>query len=140
MNGVSLQGVMKLLFAADDEPEIDLSQERWSADEPEKYDSIGEPENDPENTPKPPPSPRSDAEALAVLRDQIDHFLFELAKPSFCRGMPGLDFGAGPRVSHFARDQRKRGRMAAGRSARVGGQGSVARPWAAPHDLSRSGS
>jgi len=78
---------MKMLFATEDEPEIDLSQERWSADEPEKYAPDDEPDNDPENPPEP-PAPRSDAEALAALRDQIDHFLSELARPSFAEACP----------------------------------------------------
>lgn len=87
LHGISLQGVMKLLFAADDETEIDLSQERWSADEPEKYAPDDEPDNDPDDRPEP-PAPRSDAEALAVLRGQIDHFLFKLAKPNFAEACP----------------------------------------------------
>jgi len=85
--GVSLQGVMRLLFATDDEPEIELSQERWSADEPEKYAPDDEPKNGPDN-PCEPPGPRRDAEALAALRYQIDYFLSELAKPSFAEGCP----------------------------------------------------
>jgi hypothetical protein len=87
VHGISLQGVMRMLFAADDEPDVDLSQERWSADEPEKYAPDDEPDNDRDEPPEP-PAPRSDAEALAVLRAQIDHFLFELAKPSFAEGCP----------------------------------------------------
>jgi hypothetical protein len=87
VHGVSLQGVMKMLFATENELEIDLSQERWSADEPEKYAADDEPDNDPENPPEP-PAPRSDAEALAALRDQIDHFLSELARPSFAEACP----------------------------------------------------
>jgi hypothetical protein len=87
LHGVSLQGVMRMLFATDDEPEIDLSQERWSADEPEKYAPDDEPENGPED-PREPPAPRSDAEALAALRDQIDYFLSELARPSFAEACP----------------------------------------------------
>jgi hypothetical protein len=86
-HGISLHGVMRMLFAADDELEVDLSQERWSADEPEKYAPDDEPDNDPDEPPEP-PVPRSDAEALAVLRGQIDHFLFELAKPSFAEACP----------------------------------------------------
>jgi hypothetical protein len=86
-HGISLQGVMKMLFATDDDPDVDLSQERWSADEPEKYAPDHEPDNDRDEPPEP-PAPRSDAEALAVLRGQIDHFLFELAKPSFAEACP----------------------------------------------------
>jgi hypothetical protein len=56
LHGVSLQGVMRMLFATNDEREIDLSQERWSADEPEKYAPDDEPENGPED-PREPPAP-----------------------------------------------------------------------------------
>lgn len=86
-HGVSLQGIMRMLFAAEDEPEIDLSQERWSADEPEKYAPDDEPGSDRDNSPQP-PAPRSDADALAALREQIDRFLSELAKPSFAERCP----------------------------------------------------
>jgi hypothetical protein len=86
-HGVSLQGIMRMLFATEDEPEIDLSQERWSADEPEKYAPADEPGDDRGNPPQP-SAPRSDAEALATLRKQIDHFLSELARPSFAEGCP----------------------------------------------------
>ncbi|WP_439401420.1 hypothetical protein ACNJYA_32890 [Bradyrhizobium sp. DASA03068] len=90
MHGVSLSGIMKFLFTSDDEPEIDLSQERWSADEPEKYEANGETENNPGKTPPPPPpaTRRSDAEALATLRNQIDSFLSGLAKPRFAEACP----------------------------------------------------
>ena len=88
VHGISLQGVMKMLFATDDDPDIDLSQERWSADEPEKYAPDDEPGGNNRDEPPEPPAPRSDAEALAILRDQIDHFLFELAKPSFAEACP----------------------------------------------------
>lgn len=92
MHGVSLRGIMKLLFVSEDEPEIDLSQERWSAEEPEEYEANGEPENDSENEPPPRLPPRSAAEALSALRQQIDHFLFELAKPSFAEACPAETF------------------------------------------------
>lgn len=87
LHGVSLQGVMRMLFVADDEPEIDLSQERWSADEPEKYALGDEPKSGPDD-PREPLAPRSDAEALAALREQIDYFLSELARPSFAEACP----------------------------------------------------
>lgn len=89
MNGVSLHGVMKMLFTAEEEhePEIDLSQERWSAYEPEKYEPDEEPDDDANSRPKQ-ISPRSDAEALKALREHIDQFLSELAKPSFAERCP----------------------------------------------------
>lgn len=87
IHGVSLRGVMKLLFATEDEPEIDLSRERWSADEPEKYTPDDEPKNDIENSIQR-PAPKSDTGALAALREQVDQFLSKLAKPSFAEGCP----------------------------------------------------
>ncbi|MGY8631321.1 hypothetical protein RAD15_02330 [Bradyrhizobium sp. 14AA] len=91
MHGVSLSGVMKFLFSPDDEPEVDLSQERWSAEEPEKYEdnatSAGLRPGASPPTPQP-PVPRSDAEAATALREQIDTFLFGLAKPSFAEKCP----------------------------------------------------
>jgi hypothetical protein len=94
MHGVSLSGIMKLLFASEDELEVDLSQERWSADEPEAKEAAGTPEDDSDDRPPPPPPPvqRSDAEALANLRVQIDHFLFGLAKPKFADACPAATF------------------------------------------------
>ncbi|MCP3447348.1 phospholipase D family protein [Bradyrhizobium sp. CCGUVB14] len=94
MHGVSLRGVMRLLFASDDEHEVDLSQERWTADEPEANDASGG-MVDSSNTEPPPPVPpvqRSDAEALATLLDQIEQFLFGLAKPKFAEGCPAETF------------------------------------------------
>jgi hypothetical protein len=87
LHGVSLQGGMRMLFATDDGPEIDLSQERWSADEPEKYAPDEEPENRPDD-PRELPAQRSDAKALAALRNQIDFFLSELATPGFAEACP----------------------------------------------------
>lgn len=86
-HGVSLQGIMRMLFATEDEPEIDLSQERWSADEPEKYTLEDEPGGYRGNPPQE-SAPKRDAEALASLLKQIDLFLSELAKPSFADGCP----------------------------------------------------
>lgn len=82
LHGVSLQGVMRMLFATGEEPEIDLSQERWSADEPEKYMPDDEPEHGPID-PSERPGVKSDAEALKALRNQIDRFLDELAGRGF---------------------------------------------------------
>jgi hypothetical protein len=88
-HGISLGGVMKMLFAVDEEPEleIDLSQERWSADEPEKGAPDEEQDDDPDIHTRP-PEPRSDAETAVRLREQIDEFLFELAKPGFAERCP----------------------------------------------------
>ena len=44
-HGVSLRGVMRFLFASEDEPEVNLTGERWSADEPDK-DALS---NDPQS-------------------------------------------------------------------------------------------
>ncbi|MBB4263578.1 hypothetical protein [Bradyrhizobium sp. CIR3A] len=89
-HGVSLNGIIKYLFASLDEPEVDLSQERWSADEPEKREPNGDPEGEPGNAPPPPQPPmqRSDAEALAKLRDEIDRVLSKLADPRFAAACP----------------------------------------------------
>ncbi|WP_445220476.1 hypothetical protein ACKWRH_10665 [Bradyrhizobium sp. Pa8] len=95
MHGVSLRGVMLLFFASDDEHEVDLSQERWTADEPEVNDASGGAVDGLNTGPPPPPPPpvqRSDAEALAILHDQIEQFLFGLAKPSFAERCPAEAF------------------------------------------------
>lgn len=84
-HGISLQGVMRLLFATDDEPEVDLAQERWTADEPEKRGPNSQAGNNPDDTT---PATRSDAEALKALREEIDGFLFELGKPKFAETCP----------------------------------------------------
>lgn len=89
LHGISLRGVMKLLFANEDEPEIDLSQERLTAKEPEKAEVNGDPEDDlDDDQPPGPPAPRSDAEAMTALRQQIDSFLFSLTKPQFAERCP----------------------------------------------------
>ncbi|MCG6206308.1 hypothetical protein LPW26_16790 [Rhodopseudomonas sp. HC1] len=91
MHGVSLSGIIALLFSSEDDPEVDLSQERWGADEPEQYEDGATSGMKPTGTPPPPeqtPVPRSDAEAMATLRREIEAFLFGLAKPSFAERCP----------------------------------------------------
>ncbi|MDN3277849.1 hypothetical protein QWJ07_26535 [Frankia sp. RB7] len=92
IHGVSLRGVMRFLFASEDEPEIDLSQERWSADEPEANDASDAADDDVNTPPPPPRGGRNAADALASLRQQIDQFLFGLAKPSFAEACPAETF------------------------------------------------
>ncbi len=94
MHGVSLRGVMRFLFASEDEPEIDLSQERWSADEPEANDASDATVDEPNKKPPPssPPSGRSGAKALESLRQQIDELLFGLGKPRFAETCPAETF------------------------------------------------
>ncbi|WP_316171521.1 MULTISPECIES: phospholipase D family protein [unclassified Bradyrhizobium] len=99
MHGVSLRGIMRLLFSSDDEPEVDLSQERWSAVEPEATEPNGsadgadtEPPQEEEERDQKQSFTRTDAEALASLRKQIEQFLFDLAKPRFAEACPAETF------------------------------------------------
>jgi hypothetical protein len=82
--GVSLQGIMSLLFSLEQEPEINLTEE---TSEDETVDDVlidDRKKDDPEEDPnKDKPNPVSSTETLAAFRNQIDHFLFELAKPSY---------------------------------------------------------
>jgi hypothetical protein len=82
--GVSLQGAIGMLFRIDEEPEIDLTPEKWQGEKPD--DDFGDDDsgdNPPEDPNKDPPSPVSTAETLVAFRDQIDHFLFELGRDSY---------------------------------------------------------
>jgi hypothetical protein len=89
--GVSLQGVMGLLFSIDKEPEIDLSQETWDGE------AIGE-GNDPtadngskpgeKGKPPPPPNRPTSSETLADFRREIDHFLIKLGQQKFADECP----------------------------------------------------
>lgn len=89
--GGSLQGVMALLFARedDDEGEIDLSHEAWTGDNPElASDDAADIKGNlgtPDAPPPPPeaPPPESPAETAQKFRDQIDAFLWELGQPDF---------------------------------------------------------
>lgn len=83
--GGGLGGVIGLLFAQEEPADIDLTRETWSAAEPEKNADEFEP------PPGPPPTPEveliseaaASLEAVTALRDEIDLFLDELAKPAF---------------------------------------------------------
>jgi len=89
--GGSLQGVMALLFAReeDDEGEIDLSQEAWAGDNPEPASgdaadikgNLGT--TDAVRPPPEGPQPGSLAEPARKFHDQIDAFLWELGRPEF---------------------------------------------------------
>jgi len=92
--GGSLNGVIALLFArGEDAPdEIDLSHEAWTGDNPEPASddaadikgNLGTPpESPPPSQPPPPPSPETKVETARRFREQIDHFLRELAHPDF---------------------------------------------------------
>jgi hypothetical protein len=72
MHGVSLRGIMKLLFASEDEREIDLSQERWSADEPEATYAVGAPEDGLGNAPSPPPPPEAIPKPSQVCANRLN--------------------------------------------------------------------
>jgi hypothetical protein len=88
--GGSLHGVMALLFAReeDTEDEIDLSHEAWMGDNPELASedgdvkgNLGSPSG---SSPPPPPGPpESAAETARKFHEQIDEFLWELARPEF---------------------------------------------------------
>ena len=90
--GGSLQGVMALLFGREEhtEDEIDLSQEAWTGDNPEPASddaadikgNLGLPPAS-LHPPTPPQSPESSAKTAQRFREQIDHFLRELARPNF---------------------------------------------------------
>lgn len=88
LHGVSLKGVISLLFARENEAEIDLSQERWSADEPEKLAPAGEVVTDTNHHSPKPQAPRSSAEALKALSEEIARFMLEMGKPSFAETCP----------------------------------------------------
>jgi hypothetical protein len=92
--GGSLRGVMALLFAREEEAEdeIDLSHEAWMGDNPElASDDAGDVKGNlgapsaslPPAPPPPPPPPESAAETARKFHEQIDEFLWELARPEF---------------------------------------------------------
>jgi hypothetical protein len=82
--GVSLQGAIGMLFSVDEEPEIDLTPEKWQGEKPaDEFEDDGAGDNPAGDPNKDPPSPVSTAETLAAFRDQIDHFLFELGRESY---------------------------------------------------------
>ena len=92
--GGSLHGVMALLFAREEETEdeIDLSHETWTGDNPELASGdaadvkgdLGSPSDVSPPPPLPPPPPaESAAETARKFHEQIDEFLWELARPEF---------------------------------------------------------
>lgn len=88
-HGVSLQGVMGMLFSVEKEPDVDLSQETWDGEATDLDEEDG-PEKTSKNSKNsgPPPDPATSAQTLAEFRKQIDHFLFELGKQAFADACP----------------------------------------------------
>jgi len=83
----ALTGVMAVLFAQDDQEELDLTGETWTASEPEKnLDDTGEVHTgqqvlrEPGEAATQMPTSR---ETLIAFNGQLESFLDELAKPSF---------------------------------------------------------
>jgi hypothetical protein len=85
----SLAGVIGMLFAQEEDDDVDLSGETWSAAEPEKDPDDNRQQ---QNKPPPPPPPpeektQSDAaasiEARLAFHDEIEAFLTALSRPSF---------------------------------------------------------
>ena len=87
LHGISLQGVIGMLFATKEENEIDLSQETWDGETLADDADDDNPKTNPKRgLDKAPPDPATSAEILAELRGHIDHILFELGRPTFAAG------------------------------------------------------
>jgi hypothetical protein len=85
--GGTLEGVIAMLFSRDEAAEeIDLSHEAWTGDNPEQVSdepgdikgNLGQPSGDAQ-----PPAMPGHHEVAARLRDQLERFLHELARPEF---------------------------------------------------------
>jgi hypothetical protein len=83
--GVSLQGVIGMLFSTEKRSDIDLSKEKWEAEDADADFNAGK---DPDSAPKTlqrdePSDAAAAAAALKAFRNQIEYFLFEFAKQGF---------------------------------------------------------
>jgi hypothetical protein len=83
----SLGGVIGMLFAQEEDDDVDLSGEIWSAAEPEKDGD--EDRQQQSRPPPPPPEEKTQSEAAASMEarlafhDEIEAFLAALLRPSF---------------------------------------------------------
>jgi hypothetical protein len=85
--GGTLEGVIAMLFSRDEaEEEIDLSHEAWTGDNPEQVsDEPGDVRGNMRQSSHDdqPPSTPDSLEVAAHFREQLEHFLHELASPNF---------------------------------------------------------
>jgi hypothetical protein len=84
--GGTLDGVIAMLFARDDEEEIDLSQEAWTGDNPEPASEDADDIKgnfEPGTQQRPPLAPPTSVETFVRFHEQINDFMRELGGTTF---------------------------------------------------------